>query len=151
MYRYLHYFIKYQVREVGIVDTHTQLSRGNVEIANELDKQHCLTTIYQKPFSKKKDIKISDLMNARYEKQSTGNAKEQEGVSSWLVEVSLFDGVFDGAFGGVVDEEVVVGEGMVVTSSSLEMLINSCLGGIMVSLLFLEGLEEEALVEFMVE
>nr|GEV77463.1 reverse transcriptase domain-containing protein [Tanacetum cinerariifolium] len=38
-----------------------------------------------------------------------------------------------------------------VTSSSLEMLTNSCLGGIMVSLIFLEGLKEEALVEFMVE
>ncbi|GKA93702.1 DNA-directed RNA polymerase II subunit RPB1 [Tanacetum coccineum] len=61
------------------------------------------------------------------------------------------DVVFDGAFGGVRDEEVVVGEGVVVTSSSLEMLTNSCLGGIMVSLIFLEGLEEEALVEFMVE
>ncbi|GJR58233.1 hypothetical protein Tco_1500395 [Tanacetum coccineum] len=58
--------------------------------------------------------------------------------------------VFDGAFGGVRYEEVVVGEGVVVTSSSLEMLTNSCLGGIMVSLIFLEGLEEEALVEFMV-
>nr|GEU50869.1 RNA-directed DNA polymerase, eukaryota, reverse transcriptase zinc-binding domain protein [Tanacetum cinerariifolium] len=53
--------------------------------------------------------------------------------------------------GGVGDEEVVVGEGVVVTSSSLEMLTNSCLGGIMVSLIFLEGLEEEALVEFIVE
>ncbi|GJV69962.1 hypothetical protein Tco_1485471 [Tanacetum coccineum] len=59
--------------------------------------------------------------------------------------------VLDGAFGGVGDEEVVVGEGVVVTSSSLKMLTNSCLGGIMVSLIFLEGLEEEALVEFMVE
>ncbi|GKE39971.1 hypothetical protein Tco_1463376, partial [Tanacetum coccineum] len=59
--------------------------------------------------------------------------------------------VFDGAFGGVGDEEVVVGEGVVVTSSSPEMLTNSCLGGIMVSLIFLEGLDEEALVEFMVE
>ncbi|GJU01871.1 hypothetical protein Tco_1112209 [Tanacetum coccineum] len=57
----------------------------------------------------------------------------------------------DGAFGGFRDEEVVVGEGVVVTSSSLEMLTNSCLGGIMVSLIFLEGLEEEALVKFMVE
>ncbi|GJR85212.1 hypothetical protein Tco_0209223, partial [Tanacetum coccineum] len=54
------------------------------------------------------------------------------------------DGVFDGAFGGVGDEEVVVGEGVVVISSSLEMLTNSCLGGIMVNLIFLEGLEEEA-------
>nr|GFD06230.1 hypothetical protein [Tanacetum cinerariifolium] len=56
------------------------------------------------------------------------------------------------AFGGVGDEEVVVGKGVVVTSSSLEMLTNSCLGGIMVSLIFLKGLEEEeGLVKFMVE
>nr|GEX56744.1 hypothetical protein [Tanacetum cinerariifolium] len=59
--------------------------------------------------------------------------------------------VFDGAFRGVGDEEVVVGEGVVVISSSLDMMTNSCLGGIMVSLIFLEGLDEEALVEFMVE
>ncbi|GKC22025.1 hypothetical protein Tco_1024175 [Tanacetum coccineum] len=61
------------------------------------------------------------------------------------------DVVFDGAFGGVRDEEVIVGEGVVVISSSLDMLTNSCLGGIMVSLIFLEGLDEEALVEFIVE
>ncbi|GJV41431.1 hypothetical protein Tco_1419871 [Tanacetum coccineum] len=61
------------------------------------------------------------------------------------------EGVFDGAFGGVGVEEVVVGEGVVVTYSSLEMLTNSCLGGIMVNMIFLEGFEEEALVEFMVE
>nr|GEV29109.1 hypothetical protein [Tanacetum cinerariifolium] len=61
------------------------------------------------------------------------------------------DVVFDGAFGGVGDEKVIVGECVVVTSSSLEMLINSFLEGIMVSLIFLEGFEEEALVEFMVE
>ncbi|GKC73813.1 hypothetical protein Tco_1119696 [Tanacetum coccineum] len=66
-------------------------------------------------------------------------------------EVLLVDGVLDGAFGGVGDEEVVVGEGVVVTSSSLEMLTKSFLGGIMVNLIFLKGLEEEALVEFMVE
>nr|GEX90729.1 hypothetical protein [Tanacetum cinerariifolium] len=52
---------------------------------------------------------------------------------------------------GVADEEVVVGEGVMVTSLSLEMFTNNCLGGIMVSLIFLEGLKEEALVEFMVE
>ncbi|GJX31364.1 hypothetical protein Tco_0241219 [Tanacetum coccineum] len=33
----------------------------------------------------------------------------------------------------------------------LEISINRLLGGIMVSLIFLEGLEEEAVVEFMVE
>nr|GEU70513.1 hypothetical protein [Tanacetum cinerariifolium] len=36
-------------------------------------------------------------------------------------------------------------------SSSLDMLTNSFLRGIMVSLIFLEGLDEEALEEFMVE
>nr|GEU36800.1 hypothetical protein [Tanacetum cinerariifolium] len=56
--------------------------------------------------------------------------------------------VFDVAFGEVGDE-VFVGEGVVVISSSLDMLINSCLGGIMVSLIFLEGLDEEELMEFM--
>ncbi|GJZ93396.1 ribonuclease H-like domain-containing protein [Tanacetum coccineum] len=61
------------------------------------------------------------------------------------------DVVFDGAFEGVGDEEVVVGEGVVVISSSLDMLTNSFLGGIMVSLIFFEGLDEEAFVEFMVE
>ncbi|GJX42530.1 hypothetical protein Tco_0257520 [Tanacetum coccineum] len=66
-------------------------------------------------------------------------------------EFSSLDVVFDGAFGGVGDEEVVIGEGVVVISSSLDMLTNSCLGGITVSLIFLEGLDEEALVEFMVE
>nr|GEV92411.1 hypothetical protein [Tanacetum cinerariifolium] len=59
--------------------------------------------------------------------------------------------VFDGTFRGVRDEEVVVRECVVVTCSSLEMLTNSCLGGIMVSLIFLEGLEKEDLEEFMVE
>nr|GEW56204.1 origin of replication complex subunit 1A-like [Tanacetum cinerariifolium] len=51
----------------------------------------------------------------------------------------------------VRDEEVVVAEGVVVISSSLDMLTNSCLEGIMVSLIFLEELEEEAFIEFMVE
>ncbi|GJY69921.1 hypothetical protein Tco_0472903 [Tanacetum coccineum] len=71
--------------------------------------------------------------------------------AGYLVGEGGVNGVFDGAFGGVRDEEVVVEEGVVVTSSSLDMLTNSYLGGIMVSLIFLEGLEEEALEEFMVE
>ncbi|GJY09704.1 hypothetical protein Tco_0377889 [Tanacetum coccineum] len=53
--------------------------------------------------------------------------------------------------GGVGDEKVVVGEAVVVTSSPLEMLTNSFLGGIMVNLIFLEGFKKETLVEFMVE
>nr|GFC25692.1 hypothetical protein [Tanacetum cinerariifolium] len=57
----------------------------------------------------------------------------KEDLEVWELEASL-----------VGDEEVVVGEGVVVTSSSLEMLTNDCLEGIMVSLIFLKGLEEEA-------
>ncbi|GKB75969.1 hypothetical protein Tco_0942864 [Tanacetum coccineum] len=68
-----------------------------------------------------------------------------------MVVVSFVDVVFDGALGALGEEEVVMGEGVVVTSSSLEMLMNNCLGGIMVSLIFLEGLDEEALVEFIVK
>ncbi|GJW64661.1 putative reverse transcriptase domain-containing protein [Tanacetum coccineum] len=52
--------------------------------------------------------------------------------------------VFDGAFGRDREEDVVMGEGVVVASLSLERLTKRCLGGMMVSLIFLEGLEEEA-------
>ncbi|GJY51534.1 hypothetical protein Tco_0442381 [Tanacetum coccineum] len=68
----------------------------------------------------------------------------EEEVVPNVEEVYLVDGVFDGAFGGDGEDEVVIGEGVVVTSSSLEMLTKSCLGGMMVSLIFLEGLEEDA-------
>ncbi|GKA52326.1 hypothetical protein Tco_0745522, partial [Tanacetum coccineum] len=64
-------------------------------------------------------------------------------------EMVWIDVVFDGALGALGEKEVVMGEGVVVTSSSLEILTNNCLGGIMVSLIFLEGLDEEALVEVM--
>ncbi|GKD17460.1 hypothetical protein Tco_1206618 [Tanacetum coccineum] len=68
-----------------------------------------------------------------------------------VMECYELDVVYDGAFGGVGDEEVVVGKCVVVISLSLDMLTNNYLRGIMVSLIFLEGLDEEALVEFMVE
>ncbi|GJV30936.1 hypothetical protein Tco_1391336, partial [Tanacetum coccineum] len=45
-------------------------------------------------------------------------------------EMVWIDVVFDGAL-GALGEEVVMGEGVVVTSSSLEILTNNCLGGIM--------------------
>ncbi|GJW62708.1 hypothetical protein Tco_0112043 [Tanacetum coccineum] len=67
----------------------------------------------------------------------------EEEVVLKLDDVSLVDGVFDGAFGGEGEEDVVMGEGVMVTSSSLEMLTNSCLGEIMVSLIFLEGLKRK--------
>ncbi|GKA66555.1 hypothetical protein Tco_0766363 [Tanacetum coccineum] len=54
--------------------------------------------------------------------------------------LSPVDGVFDGAFGGVGDEEVVVGEGVVRFSSSSMRSTNSCFGGMMVSLIFLKSM-----------
>ncbi|GJS95079.1 hypothetical protein Tco_0802047 [Tanacetum coccineum] len=39
--------------------------------------------------------------------RASQSRQHEEGVLSWLDEVSLVDGVFDGAFGGVRDEEVV--------------------------------------------
>ncbi|GJV85507.1 hypothetical protein Tco_1525405 [Tanacetum coccineum] len=62
-------------------------------------------------------------------------------------DVSLVDGVFDGTFGGDGEEDLVMGESVVVSSSLLDMFTKSFLGGMMVSLIFLEGLEEEAWVE----
>ncbi|GKC86638.1 hypothetical protein Tco_1147287, partial [Tanacetum coccineum] len=46
-------------------------------------------------------------------------------------DVSLVDEVFDGAFGGDGEEDFVMGEGVVVSSSSLDRSTKSCLGGIM--------------------
>nr|GEW67668.1 hypothetical protein [Tanacetum cinerariifolium] len=71
-------------------------------------------------------------------------------VSKYLLLFDIEDSVMDPVT-RVGDEEVVVGEGVIVTSSSLEMLTNSCQGGFMVSLIFLEGLEKATLVKFMVE
>ncbi|GJW51592.1 hypothetical protein Tco_0092943 [Tanacetum coccineum] len=64
-------------------------------------------------------------------------------VYLWLMEF------FYGAFGGDGEEDFVMGEGVVVSSSSPYMFTKSCLGGMIVSLIFLEGLEEEAWVESM--
>ncbi|GJW88205.1 hypothetical protein Tco_1281261 [Tanacetum coccineum] len=64
-------------------------------------------------------------------------------------DVSLVDEVFDGTFSGDGEEDFVMGESVVVSSSSLDRSIKSCLGGIMVSLIFLERLEEEACVDAM--
>nr|GEV68090.1 hypothetical protein [Tanacetum cinerariifolium]GEY72753.1 hypothetical protein [Tanacetum cinerariifolium] len=73
----------------------------------------------------------------------------EEEVVPKVDDVSLVDEVSNGAFGGDGEEDFVMGEGMVVSSSSLDMFTKSCLGGMIVSLIFLEGLEEEAWVESM--
>ncbi|GKD47575.1 hypothetical protein Tco_1276551 [Tanacetum coccineum] len=76
------------------------------------------------------------------------NSNEEEVVPK-VDDVSLVDGVFDGAFGGDGEEDFVMGEGVVVLSSSLDISTKSCLCGMVASLIFLEGLEDEAWVESM--
>ncbi|GJU23165.1 hypothetical protein Tco_1156507 [Tanacetum coccineum] len=63
-----------------------------------------------------------------------------------FVVVSLVDVVLDGAFGGVGEEEVVVGDGVERFSLSLVRSTNSCFGGMIVSLIFLNPWEEDACV-----
>nr|GEY50430.1 hypothetical protein [Tanacetum cinerariifolium] len=67
----------------------------------------------------------------------------EEEIVPNVEEVSLVNEVFYGAFGGDGEEEVILGEGVVGKSSSLEMLTKSYLGGMLVSGI-LKGLEEEA-------
>nr|GEV73399.1 zinc finger, CCHC-type [Tanacetum cinerariifolium] len=77
--------------------------------------------------------------------------RSQQNLADHLTKDLARDLVIKSAERMGLDKEVVVGEGVVVISSSLDMLTNSCLGGIIVSLIFLEGLDEEAFVEFMVK
>ncbi|GKD58188.1 hypothetical protein Tco_1295697 [Tanacetum coccineum] len=78
-----------------------------------------------------------------------GSGLKSQMVEEMVDDVSLVDGDFDGAFGGDREEDFVMGEGAVVSSSLLDMFTKSCLGRMMFSLIFLEGLEEEAWVESM--
>ncbi|GKD39079.1 hypothetical protein Tco_1259286 [Tanacetum coccineum] len=52
----------------------------------------------------------------------------------------------DGAFGGVGEEEVVVGDDVERFSLSLVRSTNSCFGGMIISLIFLNPWEEDACV-----
>ncbi|GJY28439.1 ribonuclease H-like domain-containing protein [Tanacetum coccineum] len=81
--------------------------------------------------------------------EDCGFDSNEEEVVPKVDDVSLVDGVFDGAFGGDGDEDFIMGEGVVVSSSSLVKSTKSFLGRMMVSLIFLEGLEEKAWVEAM--
>ncbi|GJW83354.1 hypothetical protein Tco_0156499 [Tanacetum coccineum] len=93
-------------------------------------------------------VKVNKVTQKRFEGLGGFNSNEEEVVPK-VDDVSLVDGVFYGAFGGDGEEDFVVGEGVVVSSSSPYMFTKSCLGGMIVSLIFLEGLEEEAWVESM--
>ncbi|GJX21145.1 hypothetical protein Tco_0223822 [Tanacetum coccineum] len=81
--------------------------------------------------------------------EDSGFDSNKDEVVPKINDVSLVDGVFEGAFSGDGEEDFVIGEGVIVSSSSLVKSTKSFLGGMMVSLIFLEGLEEEAWVEVM--
>nr|GEY91986.1 hypothetical protein [Tanacetum cinerariifolium] len=85
-----------------------------------------------------------DREGRRDEKEEIKSLEIRSQVVPKVDDISLVDGVFDGAFGGDREKDFVMGEVVVVESSSLEMLTKSCLGGMMDSLILLEGLEEEA-------
>ncbi|GJV75327.1 hypothetical protein Tco_1506911 [Tanacetum coccineum] len=91
-------------------------------------------------------INVAEEVNAASEEVSTAELEE---VVPKVDDVSLVDGVFNGVFGGDGEEDFVIREGVIVSSSSLDMFTKSCLDGMMVSLIFLEGLEEEDWVESM--
>ncbi|GJW02428.1 hypothetical protein Tco_1561284 [Tanacetum coccineum] len=107
----------------------------SLQQASTLGTQSDKAPVYDSDGSSEEDIPISS------------QAKVQRLMKSWFI----LRRVLDGAFGGVGDEEGCRRKVLLVISSSLEMLTNSCLGGIMVSLIFLEGFEEEAFVEFMID
>nr|GEU63077.1 pyruvate, phosphate dikinase regulatory protein, chloroplastic [Tanacetum cinerariifolium] len=80
----------------------------------------------------------------------TGTSQSnQHEVVPKVDDVSLVDEVFDGVFGGDGEEDSDMGEGVAVSYSSLDMFTKIFLGGIIMSLIFLEGLENEAWVESM--
>ncbi|GJW26219.1 hypothetical protein Tco_0040030 [Tanacetum coccineum] len=81
--------------------------------------------------------------------EDCGFDANKEEVMPKVDDVSLVDGVFDVAFGGDRDEDFVIGEGLVVSSSLLVKSTNSFLSRMIVSLIFLKGLKEEAWGEAM--
>ncbi|GJT09320.1 hypothetical protein Tco_0856362 [Tanacetum coccineum] len=102
-----------------------------------------LEDIERGPYSKKPPIRREGVSLEEGGEYCGFDSIEEEVVPK-VDDVSLVGGVFEGAFGGDGDEDFVVGEGMVVLSSSLVRPTKSCLGEMMVSLIFLERLEDEA-------
>ncbi|GJU78275.1 hypothetical protein Tco_1275345 [Tanacetum coccineum] len=76
--------------------------------------------------------------------EDCGFDSNEEEIMTKVKDVSLVNGVFDCTFGGEGDDDFIIGEGVVVPSSSLVRSRKSSLGGMMVSLIFFEELEDEA-------
>ncbi|GJW70083.1 hypothetical protein Tco_0127000 [Tanacetum coccineum] len=91
------------------------------------------------------------IKNSKEIKGSENSVQREYEAVPKVNDVSLVDGVFDGAFGGDGDEDFVMRDGVVVSSYSWVKCTKSFLGGMMVNLIFLEGLDEEAWVEAMKE
>ncbi|GJS06447.1 hypothetical protein Tco_0363243 [Tanacetum coccineum] len=101
------------------------------------------------------DVNVAEGVNAASEEVSTAELVSTAymicmryfgEVFSRLEVVSLVDVVLDGAFGGVREEEVVVGDGVERFSLSLVRSTNSCFGDMIVSLILLNPWEEDACV-----
>ncbi|GJX12221.1 hypothetical protein Tco_0202080 [Tanacetum coccineum] len=99
---------------------------------------------------RKDDLEMEYDLRVLEEHPRCHQQMEDEAVPK-VDDVSLVDGVFDGAFGGDGDEDFVMRDGVVVSSYSWVKCTKSFLGGMMVNLIFLEGLDEEAWVEAMKE
>ncbi|GKE07841.1 hypothetical protein Tco_1411392, partial [Tanacetum coccineum] len=82
----------------------------------------------------------------RFSRGVIGDSDKVISNEGMLWRVSLVDVVLDGAFEGVGEEEVVVGDGVERFSLSLVRSTNSCFGGMIVSLIFLNPWEEDACV-----
>ncbi|GKA98909.1 hypothetical protein Tco_0826846 [Tanacetum coccineum] len=78
--------------------------------------------------------------------EDCGLDSNEEEVVPKVDDVSLVDGVFDGAFGGDEDEDFVMVEGVVVSSCFTFRSLRFVLDGILVSFDFLRGIGEEACV-----
>nr|GEU96396.1 zf-CCHC domain-containing protein/UBN2 domain-containing protein [Tanacetum cinerariifolium] len=74
------------------------------------------------------EVKRDDHRIVEKKKSMMPRLPLDEDVVPKVDDVSLVDGVFDGAFGRDGEEDVVIGEVVVVISSSLEMLTKNCLG-----------------------
>ncbi|GKB49805.1 retrovirus-related pol polyprotein from transposon TNT 1-94 [Tanacetum coccineum] len=130
--------------------------KGTIDMGLWYSKDSCITLtayadadhaghLHQSFAMRKIQLLDQKASHAKYvsrnsETSDKGRGRVMEEVVLKVDDVSLVDGVFDGEFGGDGEEDVVIGKGLVEVSSSLERLTKSCLGGMMVSLIFFEGL-----------
>ncbi|GJT02380.1 hypothetical protein Tco_0823549 [Tanacetum coccineum] len=122
--RHAFWSLNEDILKIGILETNTPYPLRKI--------QRIRACTHQRPQRNEDQYAVSiETQYAIFKILELGVIVLEEEVVPNVKEVSLVDGVFDGAFGGDGEEEVVIGEGVVVTSSSLEMLKKSCLGEMM--------------------